>query len=354
MSVVITGLSPETESQYQEFLLTIPGALLYHSLKYRDFLRQVLGHHARDRYLLAYEDGELVAALPAFVKYGPFRAVVNSLPFYGSNGSVVSTDKCSHAVKAELLNRFVSMCGQEGAITSTIIQNPLAREEQVFRGYEPDFIDERIGQLTPLPSGVLAEDLADSLMHTFHRKTRNHIRKGETSNFTIECGDNSDNLPELYALHQANMQAVGGLAKSRAVFDAIKDTFEYDLDYRIYTARHNGTVAAAVLVFFFNNTAEYFIPATHVEYRSRQPLSYLIFLAIQDAVARGCTWWNWGGTWLSQKGVYDFKSRWGTKDVHYSYYIKLHSDPARLRQASKHDLLSFYPNFYVLPFSELT
>jgi hypothetical protein len=331
----------------------LPDALFYHSIKYRNFLKQILGE-ARDKYLLAYDNDELIAALPSFVKKGPFGAVVNSLPFYGSNGAIISNAICSDATKIELLNYFDSMCKREEAIASTIIQNPMARDKSIYNNYDQDVIDERIGQLTPLPSGLPTEKVCDHLMNSFHVKTRNMVRKGKKYGFEIEVHNNIKNLTELHRLHETNMQAIGGLAKPWNVFQAIHDNFEYDQDYRIYTARHNETVAAALLVFFFNKKAEYFIPTINVEYRPQQPLSYLIFLAMQDAVAKGCQWWNWGGTWFSQDGVYRFKSRWGTKDFNYKYYIKFHANPTRLKQASKVDVLSSYPFFYVLPFSELS
>ena len=79
----------------------------------------------------------------------------------------------------------------------------------------------------------------------------------------------------------------------------------------------------------------------------------VIFEAMQDAARRGCRNWNWGGTWLSQGGVYDFKSRWGARDVPYHYYVRLHARGAALARLSREELLAEYPYFYVLPFSAL-
>lgn len=352
MSLQIKEMDTATESDYQKLIESIPGALLYHSLKYRNFLRQVLTP-VQDRYLIAYEDGEPMAAIPAFIKQGPMGSVVNSLPFFGSNGSIISKQTCKDTTKMELLKAFNAMCSEEKALSSTIIQNPLAEDNAVFEGYEADYTDERIGQLTPLPLDYSVHELAELLMARFHSKTRNLIRKGIKSNFEMEHNGDLQCLKELYSLHVANMQAIGGIAKHWEVFEAINNNFIYDQDYRIYFAKQNQTVAAALLVFFFNGTAEYFTPAIHVQYRSQQPLSYLIYLAMQDACSKGCEWWNWGGTWLKQDGVYHFKSRWGTKNFNYRYFVKFYSNITKIEQKSKDSILSSYPNFYVLPFSKL-
>ena len=351
MNVGIKELIAETEEEYEALLSDVPTSLLYHSLQFRNFLRTLLTG-AKDRYLLAYMDDQLVAALPSFVKPGPFGTVVNSLPFYGSNGSVVAREGCSAEVSGALLEAFDRLCLEENAITSTVVDNPLDPNDGLFN-YKADLFDERIGQLTRLPHDARPNEVEDRLMSSFHVKTRNLVRKGTKSHFEVGHDNSKNTMRQLHELHESNMQAIGVSAKSWKVFQSVRQSFEYDKQYRVYTASKNGITAASLLVFFCNKTAEYFTPVIHPAYRSEQPLSCLIFLAMQDAVAKGCRWWNWGGTWLSQDGVYHFKSRWGTQDFRYRYFVRTHTDTGELFKRSKSELLEAYPYFYVTPFNSL-
>ena len=267
MNVMIKDLCLESEKQYSQFLKKIPHTLLYHSIKYRNFLNQVLVN-ARSRYLLAYDDGNIVAAIPAFIKKGPFGTVINSLPFYGSNGSILFCDRCTNSTKTQLLRQFYEMCEAEGAVASTVIENPLSRVDQLFVDHKPDLLDRRIGQFTKLPKKLSTEKVSEHLMSKFHEARRRNIRKAKKSGFYFGHSDSDETLRALYFLHETNIRAISGIAKSWDVFEAFRDNFRYDEDYRIYTAEKNGQVAAALLVFFFNKTAEYFIPATHIKYRS--------------------------------------------------------------------------------------
>ena len=61
--------------------------------------------------------------------------------------------------------------------------------------------------------------------------------------------------------------------------------------------------------------------------------------------------WNWGGTWLSQNGVYQFKSRWGTKDYPYFYHVRVVDPAGMLEEVREDELLASYPYFYTIPFS---
>lgn len=349
MSVEIRQLTPDTEAAYETMLSRAPTALLYHSLKYRRFLREVLGD-SRDRYLVAFRAGELVAALPAFIKSGPFGTVVNSLPFYGSHGSVIAAAGTGMTERRELVGAFDDLCRAEDAVTATIVANPLEDAAGVLDAFGATLTDDRIGQFTPLPDRA-DPDPAGQLMASFHHKTRNMVRKGEKGPFTFSHDGEEATFRRLQVLHDENITALGGLAKPWRVFDAIRRSFTYDADYRIYTASADGAIVSALLVFYTNAVAEYYTPATHEEYRPDQPLSFLIFLAMQEAVRRGCTTWNWGGTWVSQEGVYRFKSRWNTWDARYRYFIKEYRQT--FRDCDSAELLAAYPYFYAIPFAVL-
>jgi lipid II:glycine glycyltransferase (peptidoglycan interpeptide bridge formation enzyme) len=140
------------------------------------------------------------------------------------------------------------------------------------------------------------------------------------------------------------------MAKPWMVFAALRETFTYDQDYRVYVAEKDGEVIAALLVFYYNRTAEYFTPAIAEGYRSYQPMSFLVFEAMKEATRRGLQFWNWGGTWLTQGGVYHFKSRWGTSEHRYFYYIREYGRPNLLRTLSPEEITKAYLYFYVMPF----
>ena len=115
--------------------------------------------------------------------------------------------------------------------------------------------------------------------------------------------------------------------------------------------RGPSVVVAGLLVFYFNRTVEYFTPAVHADHRSTQALPLTVFTAMTDAARRGFRWWNWGGTWESQTGVYRFKRKWGAEDRHYYYHTQLNNTD--FLRCTPSEILDAYPNFFVLPFSAL-
>lgn len=335
----VVTMAPEWRSAYDAFLKTCRYALLYHSTRYMGFLVELLS--CEQRTLLAVQDGVVVGALPLLSKDGPLGNVLNSLPYYGSNGGVLGT---SPEAAAQLLAHYNQLLDSGSVAAATLVENPLCRMSPDSVTHE--LVDERIGQFTSLD---FSEDWASCLMGSFHQKTRNMIRKAEKLGVVVDI--ENDKLNFVRDIHVQNMTEIGGLPKSDDFFRLIPRYFEAGKDYNIYVARLEGEPVAAVLNFYFNNTVEYYTPVVCKAYRDTQALSLAIFSAMVDASRIGFLRWNWGGTWLTQEGVYRFKKRWGTQDLPYTYFVQLNN--RKFLEMTRAEVLAGYPSFYTLPFSML-
>lgn len=325
---------------YDELLLAQQSTLLYQSSRYMALLADLLG--CRQTTLIALDTkGSLVGALPLMEADGPFGVTVNSLPFYGSNGGLVGTDP---RARQALVAAYNDRVAAPDIAAATVVENPL--DAALRAEWRHELKDERIGQFTPIDH---VRDHEAGLMSAFHYKTRNAIRKAWKLGAVVTI--ENDQMHFLAQVHEENMCEIGGMPKSRRFFDLIPGHFRPGIDYRLYVTRLNGEPVAAVLVFYFNKVVEYFTPVVRKEHRESQSLSAAIYRAMCDASVAGYRWWNWGGTWLSQDGVYRFKSRWGTRDLPYRYYTTVRN-PAVLR-AQRSELLTGYASFYTVPFSAL-
>lgn len=352
MSVEIRRVSGTTDPDYERLLETADHSLFVHTTGYRDLLKRVCPE-STDCYLLALDSGEPLAALPLFYRTGRMGVVFNSLPFYGSNGSFICTSKTDLVHRQALLEEYAALCRQHQAIASLIIENPLEPliDELASSGHIA--VDDRIGQMTFFPELPTGQDIESMLMSMVHQKTRNVIRKNQGLSYRISHNGSLDTLRRLYDLHVVNMAAIGGQPKPWTFFAAIPELFSYDRDYRVYTSSsESGEIVALLLLFYHRDMIEYFTPVIAESSRADQPLSGLIFQAMADGIRdRGSRIWNWGGTWNSQKGVYLFKSRWGTRDLRYRYFSALWGNEPMLLQSTPAEILSEYPYFYLLPFS---
>lgn len=327
--------------ELRAYILLNPRTLMYAEPR---FLNLITNHLCANLFwMLARRNGLIVGLLIFVVKDGPLGPVFNSLPYYGSNGGVIQAE-VDVSSKAALIDAFYEMAINQGAISATIITNPLENDAEFYESkISYDFRDERIGQFTHFPGRI------EDLIKSFDDPRPRNIRRAINMGVTVSRGG-VESIEFLYRTHVANMAAIGGTAKSREFFNAIPNYLNKG-DWAIFTALLDGKPVAALLVFYFNCTVEYFTPVIVELHRSTQALPLIIFKAMCDAMTKGYVNWNWGGTWLSQGGVYDFKKRWGTREYPYYYYTRV-MDKGLVFCESKF-LLEHYSGFFLIPFREL-
>ena len=333
-------LSKKTENLYKNFVNTQESITIHYSLKYRDLIIEET--NSSPLYLIALEENNIKGILPLMVKNGPLGKVINSLPFYGSHGGIVSKDQKSILALKEY---YFNLLKSNDYAAGVIIENPLIKSID-YEEFGTNETDNRICQISNIDGNFL--DLED-LIKKFHSKTRNTIRKSVKSNVLISV--ENDQWDFLFSTHLENMNLIGGTPKKKQFFEKLKSKFEINKEYDIYTARHNGKIISALLVLYYGDFVEYFTPVTLSDYKNLQPMSLLIANCMLDSSRKGFKFWNWGGTWLSQDGVYKFKSRWGTENYNYKYHICVVNN--EIYSSSKSFLLDNYYGFYIVPFNKL-
>lgn len=334
----IETLQPKYFEAYNQFLLAQRSSLFYYSLKYRNFLKDLLG--CEEKYLVAL-DGELIhGILPLMYIEQDRGRIYNSLPYYGSNGGILANNEKAYH---ELLYTYNAIASGQTTMASTIINNPFVQQKagDLVHNYK----DYRIGQFTSL---LPTDANRESLMSRIDSSARRNVKKAVTEGVSAEI--DCDQIDRLRQMHQHNFIAIGRIPKTDAFFVAVSRHFAPGSDYEIYVAKKEGIVIAGLLLFYFNQTVEYFTPAVEEPYRSIQPLSLILITAMANAARRGFKWWNWGGTWENQVGVYRFK-KWGALERKYSYYTQL-NDPTVLTW-SEQEILHTFPYFFIVPFLAL-
>jgi hypothetical protein len=330
------------ESAYSAFVDKSETSLLFQSLPYFKLIQELTSSE-QETLLAIDEEGSIVGVLPLLAMSGGYGMVLNSLPYYGSNGGIISKDEDAAKLLLESYNDIV---GNAQIAASTLVENPLD-EPMLVDLVKHSVIDSRIGQFTSID---YTSEIEAQLMESFHCKTRNMVRKAQKSGFSFDV--ENDSLEFVAEIHKANIQAIGGRAKKDTFFSSVPKYFAKGKDYKIWVAHFENQPVSALLVFYYRETVEYYLPVTIEQFRDKQPLSLLIFEAMKDASRRGYKLWNWGGTWASQIGVHRFKKRWGTKDRIYNYYTQINNK--EIYKASSVELLEQYGDFFVLPFQFLT
>lgn len=318
------------------FVAGHPEGLVYYTPVFRDYLAKMLGARSLGR--LALANGRVLGVMPILALDGPHGTVINSLPFFGSNGGVLAENA---TVEQVLLKEYEKLASASGVALSVWISHPFMEVLPPSHRYQ----DERIAQWTDLT----VEDVG-GLPATLESSARRNVVKARSLGVVVR--ETPDALGFLEEVHSENMAAIGGRAKPHDFFLCLPETMTYGRDWRLYVAERKGEMLAALLTFEAGRTIDYVMPAVRESARGLQPTAAILEQAMGDARRRGFTRWNWGGTWLTQGGVHRFKKKWGAAERRYSYCITLNDQS--LLALTAEQLGDAYPWFYTLPYHLLS
>ena len=316
-------------SEVDEFIRKIHNPLFHYHSNFLRFIEDGIDN-VTIKILEHRTGGKIDGIMPyAVLSNDNYGSVINSLPFFGSHGGVL-TDDTESSIRNELLNEYENQVLQEDALSSTIIESPyqpLDDHEIMLSNHK--LIDDRVGQLTSLED---SDDLDNNLLSIFHGKTRNAIRKGLKLPLSIEETKDEQSWDWMQNVHSSSILKMGGVPKTARIFQSLRSNFGDSVT--LHTGSINKQCVCGLVTIRYLNTVEYFTPVVTEEYKESQALSALIFFVMKQAIKEGFLLWNWGGTWRSQQGVYRFKSRFGAHDMPYRYFNwlrkpeikKIHSD----------------------------
>jgi hypothetical protein len=345
----VVRVTPAQREEHARFVRACPEAMIYAALEYCDVLARIVPGEAVC--LAARDRGRIVGTLPYFRAEQPgFGAVINSLPWFGSHGGCLLAPDAGPEARAALVRAYADAASAADVLSATLIVTP--QENGALADYrralEPSHTDHRIGQITTLPEQ--GAELDRRLESGIMQKTRNLVRKSLKQDFKLVERDDDWAWRALCRLHQVNMAAIGGRAKPWEHFEALRDGLPAGWR-KVWIAMAEDEPVAALLLLYCNRTVEYCVPASKLEFRSRQPLSFLIWHGMKDAVSRGFRWWNWGGTWGSQSSLHHFKAGWGAEDRPYTYLIRLTERGLAALLSRRGELQTLFPFYYTHPYA---
>lgn len=345
----IAFLNSDNELAYQAFTKRNEHFLWYSSITYKSFFETYL--RQQSKYILVEHGEAIIGCLPLFFSsHSQFGTVINSLPYYGSNGAFLldkelTIDQAKEVAQV-LLKELNQIIKQKNIAAVTLVTSPFDDFSNDFleEEFSADYKDFRHGQLTPMPIDP------EELLGVFQNPRPRNIRKAVKSGIKVREGTDKNDFNFLVQTHQQNMQKIGGKFKDNRFFDLVYNG-DAGNTYKLYVAELDGKPVSALLLFYFNHTVEYFTPCTLDDYRNLQPSSLLIYEAMKDAIEEGFRYWNWGGTWASQTGVFDFKRKWGAIDKNYHYHTRLLNK--ELLSMTPDEINQAYPHFYTVPYNQL-
>ena len=177
-------------------------------------------------YILVKKENEIIGCLPLMESCNfTFGNVLNSLPFYGSNGGFLIDKKYLIKEGTQIMNLLLkylqSYINENNIGAITLITNPFNSYSKAFLedNFNYTFSDFRIGQITPLPAR------SDDLLTMFENPRPRNIRKALKSGVTIRQSTSDEDF-DFSKYASTKYSKYWWEIKVKIIFDHIKKLFQ--------------------------------------------------------------------------------------------------------------------------------
>jgi CelD/BcsL family acetyltransferase involved in cellulose biosynthesis len=297
-------LRPLPYPRWSSFVAGHPSALPFHHPSWAQTLAECYGFRA---YCLTVDgpDGRIAAGLPVIeVRHRRGRPRWVSLPF---------TDHCPPLATgdpgAALTGAF------DDARRASGIGRLEVRADLRGPGVHPDG--------TFLTHELTLAGSEERILATLHpNQVRRNIRRAERAGVVIRVGDTESDVTDVfYRLHTRTRHRLGVPVQPLRYFRLLwRRVLRPGLGV-VMIAELDGAPVAAGIFLAVGATCVYKYGASDERQWNARPNHLLFWEAIRWATAKGCRTFDFGRTDVEDRGLREFKSRWGTVERELTYHV---------------------------------
>jgi len=337
MSPRVTDHDERLDALWEDYVAYHPEATLFHTLIWRDAVRNVFGHSCH--YLTAWKDQRVAGVLPLVLIQSRLAGrILVSVP-YGVYGGSLADDETTHEAllthATVLADRLRCQWMDIRSMEARSPALPIAGRYVTFRKTLPD--------------------RADQVLGTLPRKARAAARQARERH-GLETVFDDGQLDTLWSLYTQSMRRVASvnypleffrqLVERTAPVASRRDNLArgHRPGHLVQIVRYRGRPIAGLLSFIHRDTLMPYFAGCDERFEKFHPNNFLYLAAMERGTDLGCRQFDFGRSRESNAGAYNFKRFQGFEPtpLHYQYYVPpggrapdLHPDNRKLEMAQR-------------------
>jgi len=311
---------------WDEFVEAHPlGSIFHHSL-WHQVIRKTYGYQPLYHIIADRSSGLRAGVCSVFVKSRLTGKRIVSYPF---------SDYCDPLVndEAELDLLFDALERSRAELGARFFELRCFRSpgRAIDSQAEPEYYSHQLS----LDRGLGA------IFRSFHKSSiQRAIKKARRVDIEISAGEDHEDLKAFYRLHLMTRRRQGVSIQPFRFFKNVWDGLHPKGMVSLLLARHRGEFVSGIIMGWFKDVAYFKFGASDDRLAHLRANQLLMWEAIRLAQERGCKRFDFGRTGVANKGLMQYKSRWGTEQSPLSYLrLPLDQESGFLKDASTRSLI---------------
>jgi len=304
---------PFKDKEWDEFAAMNNGTV-FHLSAWSIILNKIYGF--RPFFIKVYESNELITILPMFELTTIFGRIMK-VPFF-TYSNMIFQSGLSRTKKYVAAKCIVNLLKHRAtALRARMVEiRGLECEDDHILSALGFCEDKRYKHVTFI---LDLHTEPEALFHSLKKSVRWSIRKAKRSGVRVVRVQGTRALDVFYPLYLRRMKELGTPPNPKSFFRLIVKELGHQTT-RLYIAVVEGKAVAAAIFYKFADKLYYGSSASLTEYRSLQPISLILWKAIEDGISERAHLLDFGRTRIGT-GVFDFKKRWNGRLRNLSVYV---------------------------------
>jgi len=279
--------------------------LIFYQSAWSRVLREGLG--GQPLYFYLKDGGEVVAGLPGvLLNFKIFKILYGSIPY----GHLIG-EKSYFSAFLELL---------EKEFRRKRIDQVRLTESPFSDSYRPESFKSICSKGTVLD---LREYGREKIWEGYRKNIRRDVRKAQRSRITIHRVDSIEGVNIFYKLYLSSMERNRAAAKYPLHwFETLYEFVTKKGSGAIRLAKLDGAAIAGMVLIYSPSSTHYFHNGSKYEFLKFCPNELLIHSALEEAVEKSNSFFDFMGSDANDASLIRFKEKWGGQSMDLSTYVK--------------------------------
>jgi hypothetical protein len=306
-AITVRELRESDAERWNRFLTEHPDSNLYHTLRWRDFVREVFGH--QPLYLLAESGGKVAGVLPMFLVKAPLLGSnLISMPYDIGSGGALASDA---ATEFALVQRAVELANHIAVDYIQLRYSSLQPELETL-GFQPSD-----------PVIISDMEIRGEEQHLWSKvkdSERRAVMQAQRRGLVVREGRSLEDFRDFEQIILRLFREFGTPPYGPRYFETLWRKMHASGDARIVLAHVERKCVAGLLLFCSGHILIAKIGGCLPEALPVRATAALYWRSIQLAIQLGRRKLSWGTSSHDQSGLIRFKERWGAQSHRVAVY----------------------------------
>jgi hypothetical protein len=350
--MIVEVLGKNEEESFRKFVEKIPCCSAQNSLDWRDFICD-LGQD-QPYFIIAKQNNEIIGFLPLYFFKGKYGDILTSNAWSTISGIICSPEiSDKKQIYSILLDYSISLANELDCSLISIGTNPFLNDSILYSGIEPDYVLENFIQYISI-NEIFSPD--GSFIHPNYLKRTNLSRNLDKLNqiqIIISDEQSSKNLDQALILQEKRMRELGANSYPKNFFESALKNIALRGKGKFLFAFYNQKMIATCLFLANHNTIDVYMLCMDSDFKHLRPNFAIAKYLLNWAYNNKIPLLNWMSSPSRDRGVYNWKEQWGSKEHTFRYLTKVTGDISSWRKLTLSELANAYRFHYLLPFNLL-